>query len=94
MHRKHPSLVASIGWAALILGPAAGWAQPSLGVAQSFAVLGGTTVTNTGSTTIFGDLGVAVSFTSISTLSGPAMAMLAVLLAFAGLAAARRKAMI
>ncbi|HVT15564.1 MAG TPA: ice-binding family protein [Thermoanaerobaculia bacterium] len=59
MHRSYPSLVASIGLAALILGPAAGRAQPSLGVAQSFAVLGGSTVTNTGSTTIFGDLGVS-----------------------------------
>ena len=61
MESKRLRLLASVGLAAFFCGASPGWAQtaPSLGSAQSFAVLGGSTVTNTGPTTITGDLGVS-----------------------------------
>lgn len=61
MKRKRLHLAAVAGFAALVGGNAPAWAQtaPSLGSAQSFAVLGSSTVTNTGPSVITGDLGVS-----------------------------------
>ena len=61
--RRTPQLVVIIATAVLLSAASfqSAWAQtaPTLGTAQSFAVLGGSTVTNTGPTVITGDLGVS-----------------------------------
>jgi large repetitive protein len=58
-NRKSLSLWASIALAFFFYGASPALAQISLGTAQSFAVLGGSTVTNTGSSTVTGNLGVS-----------------------------------
>jgi MYXO-CTERM domain-containing protein len=61
MNRRFLSFVTAAGFGALLLTPCPALAQtaPSLGTAGSFAVLGGSTVTNTGPSVITGDLGVS-----------------------------------
>ena len=61
MNFKHVSLLASVGFAALLCVGSSALAAtaPPLGTTQTFAVLGGSTVTNTGSSVLTGDLGVS-----------------------------------
>lgn len=51
-----PLIVAAL--VAVLAGDALTQSAPTLGTAESFGVLGGSTVTNTGSTVVNGDLGV------------------------------------
>src|SRR5438067_11618330 len=82
MKRTYIGLMAILGFAVLFT-PSTAFAQIPLGTAQNFAVLGGQTVTNTGPTTITGNLGVSpglavtgsadITFTSTGTgiITGP-----------------------
>ena len=58
MNRKH-LILSAIGAAVILLVAVPGFANSVLGTADSFAVLAGSTVTNTGPTTITGNLGVS-----------------------------------
>src|SRR5678816_1052790 len=84
MLRKYVHVVSSVGVAVLVACSAAPvWAQASLGTAQPFAVVGGSTVTNTGASVITGDLGVSpgASVTGGPTVTGTIHAADAVALA-------------
>src|ERR1043165_9012113 len=59
MKRAHSSVVAMVVIAVVLCGAAPAFAQIPLGTAQNFAVLGGSTVTNTGPSAINGNLGVS-----------------------------------
>jgi hypothetical protein len=59
MQRISLGLFVTLVLAAFFLAPSSAFAQINLGTAQNFAVLGGSTVTNTGPTVITGDVGVS-----------------------------------
>jgi type VI secretion system secreted protein VgrG len=55
---KFSTIVVGVGLATLLILPSTGFGQ-TLGSAASYAVLAGSTITNTGATTIVGDVGVS-----------------------------------
>jgi type VI secretion system secreted protein VgrG len=56
---KNPSSATAAGLIALLFLPSLAFAQGTLGTAASYAVLAGSTITNTGATSIRGDVGVS-----------------------------------
>src|SRR4051812_27754010 len=72
MLRKYVHVLSGASLAVVLFGASPAWAQSSLGTAQPFAVLAGTTVTNSGATTITGDLGVSpgAAVTGAPTVTG------------------------
>jgi hypothetical protein len=56
---KYPAIIALVGLVALLCASSPGWAQTGLASAASYAVLAGSAITNTGATTIVGDVGVS-----------------------------------
>src|SRR5512140_1742002 len=60
MNRKSIRLLVIMGFAAFLFGPSRAFAAVSLGsTVRTFAVLGGSTVTNTGSSVVTGNVGVS-----------------------------------
>jgi hypothetical protein len=59
MKCKHAALLIALVLAAVVFAPSSAMAQVSLGTAQNFGVLGGSAVTNTGSTVVTGQVGVS-----------------------------------
>lgn len=59
LNRRYLSFLASAAFAACFFGASPALAQISLGTSQSFGVLAGSSVTNTGATTVNGNLGVS-----------------------------------
>lgn len=57
--RRALPLIAAFGAAALLLAPSLASAQVALGTAQNFGALAGSTVTNTGPSSVSGDVGVS-----------------------------------